>query len=168
MKRRTVQITLRGIAPWISEISYEKGATDVKLYFTLATDSFSAKDVLVNSSPPTENIVARILQKLEYLPAAGLSIATLSTDELEGNIQQLPAAAGNLRERLGPQHGFLLLYQPGRQVCWQGILCGGNTKTKAILLGAFQGKEKGPWALFSLGGLDGEAARARLLGSLIP
>ncbi|MDP2640988.1 MAG: hypothetical protein Q8P39_00390 [Candidatus Yanofskybacteria bacterium] len=160
---KVFQVTLRGIAPWVSQVSYQKEDQDIKLYFALSAGTISEHDIIVanpeepKQSAELQNSVRQLtgnsLAGLEYMPTPQLYITSLSWLDFErahANSKILPDVCNAVSSRLGNGQGCLFLFQPAEHAPLRGLLRGGSHAVRQSVMNKFHGQEKGKWVLFSL------------------
>jgi len=151
-KKKRFQLTLRGAAPWISEISYEKCAKDLTLYFTLSDGSLSEQDIIFSALEATEEYakdgVPKLVEKIEYLPAADLYAAWLTQEDMTVaglTPKQLPLLWKQLASQLSGSSGYIVLFP---EHTWHtALLLGGKKKVREATKQQFSAQERADWII---------------------
>lgn len=84
-KEKTFAVTLRGLGKVVSKIYYERDHRDLRLYFSLQKGGFSAKDLALDTSPPSR----LILIVGEISPKHNLAQNTLATKDLANSVLRM-------------------------------------------------------------------------------
>jgi hypothetical protein len=125
-REKTFAVSIKGLAPWIESMRYEKNNTDLNLYFTLKGQEF-----------PVPNSV-HYPTNLEYHTHSLLFSATLSNEQAKHVIEIVQ----KLKQEKGEQYSFLLFFGQ------QGVLWSKNRILQDKILIATRGTGKGNWVLF--------------------
>ena len=85
-QKKTFAVKLKGLAPWISQIQYEKEETDLTLYFTLKKDTEinviledgkAESKLLSLVTPSLAPLAQRLISNVEYKPNSDIYITSL-------------------------------------------------------------------------------------------
>tara|TARA_Y100000310_G_scaffold340409_1_gene436102 strand:- start:5234 stop:5767 length:534 start_codon:yes stop_codon:yes gene_type:complete len=155
-QKKTFVVTLKGLAPWISEIHYEKEEQDLKLYFALqkkAEVNVIVEDREANYKRivPLGAFSRRLLSHVEYKPASDLYL-TFATkkdfEECKTTPRSLKDAFQELRQYGGEDASLLVLFEAKEGQPPQGLLWSKKKDLREKALSQYLGKQKGNWALF--------------------
>ncbi|OHA68262.1 MAG: hypothetical protein A3J57_00400 [Candidatus Wildermuthbacteria bacterium RIFCSPHIGHO2_02_FULL_49_12b] len=146
-KEKTFVVSLKGLAPWVSAIRYEKERDDVKLHITLAKETRPA--VIVEESALGGKLSQRMFKNLEYHQLSSLYISLLS----EQDFKDCGANGSNLKNCLvdlknsAPDLSLLLVAQiPGKES--KGFLWTHRESLRVKIAQGFESKTKGNWVVF--------------------
>lgn len=153
---KTFVVTLKGIAPFVSEVRYEKEAEDLKLYFTLQKEAkvnVIVEDDKVNYKrlAPLGALSKKLLSKVEYKPSSDLylTVATAKDfQECQATPKTLKDAFQELQQCGSEDASLLVVFEPREGGAPQGLLWTKKQELKRKTLAKFSGKERGNWALF--------------------
>lgn len=90
-RERTFVVSLKGVAPQISRVRYEKERTDLKLYFTLAKGTFSPESLSVQTQDQTD-LTLIVGNKQAQNNASTLSLSQLPAQEAKKALFELLAS----------------------------------------------------------------------------
>lgn len=141
-KEKTFAVSIKGLAPWVAKVRYEKNDVDLNLYFTLK-----------ETETPETNLATRVLARAERIGESRLYIAgVFIQDFLETNTnpRALQHAIEELKKEKGETNSYLLMFQDPASQDMRGLLWSPerNLQDKIMLYG--NGEGKGNWVLFSL------------------
>lgn len=157
-QKKTFAVRLKGLAPWIAEIQYEKAKEDLILYFALkkaAEVNIIVEDDKTQSKllSPTTASLAPLSQKLisnvEYKPNSDLYITTLQKKDFEecnATSLALKGAVEELKQYGAQESSLLVLYETTKGT--QGLLWSKRQEIREKVRSQNQGTEKGNWVLF--------------------
>ena len=141
-KEKTFAVSIKGLAPWVAKVRYEKNDVDLNLYFTLK-----------ETETPETDLTTRILARAERIGESRLYIADVFIKdflETNTNSQALQHAIAKLKEKKGETNSYLIMFQDPASQYMRGLLWSPerNLQDKIMLYG--NGEGKGNWVLFSL------------------
>ena len=140
-KEKTFAVSIKGLAPWIAKVRYEKNNVDLNLYFTLK-----------ETETPETDLTARILSRAERIGQSRLYVAEVfAKDFLETNTnsQALQHAIGELKEKKGETNSYLIMFQDPASQLMRGLLWSPERKLQDKIMLYGNGEGKGDWVLFS-------------------
>jgi hypothetical protein len=176
-QQKTFVVSLKGIAPRIAQVRYEKDKSDLKLHFVLhegseipseaiSLDIQGSKpaitpdperrireflfNLLKSHENPQVRLLGVLLPKLEYIPRLETFIAQLTEADLasvKAKISALPGTVRDLKDAFSPQSSFLVLFESAH-TC-QGVLWSTTPQLRARFRNIAGGQEKGSWVLLS-------------------
>lgn len=88
-EEKTFVVSLRGLAPWIAKVRYEKEASDLKLYFTLNQTAASSQDVSLHAQNQTDLIIIVGDNSNQNNESQSLLIPILSANEAKKQLFDL-------------------------------------------------------------------------------
>ena len=161
-QKKTFAVKLKGLAPWISQIQYEKEEADLTLYFTLKKDT--QVNVIVEDdktgskllSPVTTQLAPlaqKLISNVEYKPNSDLYITSLQQKdfgECNATSLALKSAMEELRQYGAEDSSLLVLYETMKGT--QGLLWSKRQDIRSQVKSQNQGAEKGNWVLFQTQG----------------
>ena len=161
-QKKTFAVRLKGLAPWISEIQYEKEEQDLTLYFTLSKDA--EVNVIVEDgktaskllSPITASLTPlsqRLISNVEYKPNSDLYITSLKRKDFEecrATSLALKSAVEELKQYGAQESSLLVLYETAEGT--HGLLWSKRQDIREKVEAQNQGAEKGNWVLFQAQG----------------
>src|SRR3989338_5959989 len=156
-EKKTFSLTLKEIAPLVSEIHYEKKEGDIKLYITLQKNA--PVHILIDDSSvsckrlaPLGLLSRKLLSTIEYKPSSNVYIAFLRPEDF-ASCQATPKAVKNaleeLRDCAHQDSSFVILFETKER---KRTHCLAWSKKEDLLqktLALYQGLKKGNWALVS-------------------
>ncbi|MDA1337605.1 MAG: hypothetical protein O3C23_02475 [bacterium] len=157
-QKKTFAVKLKGLAPWISQIQYEKEEADLTLYFTLKKDTEvnvivedgKAKSKLLSPvTTPLALLAQKLISNVEYKPNSDLYITSLQKKdfgECNATSLALKSAMEELKQYGAEESSVLVLYETTRGT--QGLLWSKRQDIRAQVKSQNQGTEKGNWVLF--------------------
>lgn len=157
--KKTFAVKLKGLAPWISEIQYEKEELDLTLYFTLKKDT--EVNIIVEDekhghkvlSPITTSLGAlskKLIANVEYKPNSDLYITSLRYQDFatcNATPLALKGAMEDLKQCGGENSSLLILFETNKNT--QGLLWSKRPEIRKTVTTQNQGQEKGNWVLFT-------------------
>ena len=151
-KARVFVVTVQNVAPFVSQMSYEKSDKDIKLYFTLKSVSRNeGLELLQAERTPETLLVERILAKMERNQEKKLCVSTLTRQDFEqtgANSKMLPNVIERLRSLSEPGFSCGVTFEEfGLK---KGLLW---TKSQALTqeyTQVYGGTQKGNWILWSV------------------
>lgn len=167
-REKTFVVSLKGLAPWVSAIRYEKERSDVKLHITLAKETLPDRQagrpaVIVEDTRLGGKLSERMFQGLEYHQLSSLYISSLSSQDFkdcaadEANLKNCLADLRNSALDLS----FLLVAEvPGKEP--RGFLWTHQERLREQVAQYFKGKTKGNWVVFESRGNPVDA-KSRIL-----
>jgi len=157
-QKKTFAVKLKGLAPWISEIQYEKGELDLTLYFTLKKDAevniIVEEDKKGNKllSPiitPLAPLSKKLISNVEYKPNSDLYITSLRHQdfiECGATSLALKGAIEELKQCGAENSSLLILFETAGGT--QGLLWSKRSEIREKIKTLNKGAEKGNWVLF--------------------
>jgi len=157
-QKKTFAVKLKGLAPWIQEVQYQKEEKDLTLLFTLTKDA--EVNIIVEDGgiqnkrltplTPSLGLLSRkLISNVEYKPNWDLYITSVTKEELKGcgaSTLALKGAVEELKQCGGENSSLLVLFEGdggGRGLLWS------KRKDVRERVKSFRpGKEKGNWMLF--------------------
>lgn len=176
-KEKIFVVSLKGVAPWISRVSYEKTEKDLKLFFTLRQGNLSTENLLLepvedNSILESKSEENKLLQKIkeswQYLPEPNLYFVFLNKEVFQGigsSPRILPKIIKNLQAQIDKNVSFLVLFENSKEDV-QGILWSENKELREKMLWYGEGQEKGNWLIFIAPTKNLQQTSSRLLSLL--
>ena len=140
-KEKTFAVSIKGLAPWIAKVRYEKNNVDLNLYFTLK-----------ETETPEIDLVSRILSRAERVGESRLYVSEVfANDFLETNTapQALWRAIQQLKEKKGETNSYLIIFQDPASQLMRGLLWSPEQKLQDKIMLYGNGESKGNWVLFS-------------------
>ena len=141
-KEKTFAVSIKGLAPWITKVRYEKNNVDLNLYFTLKETEI-----------PEADLVSRILSRAERVGESRLYVSEVfANDFLETNTtpQVLQHAIQALKEKKGETNSYLIMFKDPASQLMRGLLWSPEQKLQDKIMLYGNGEGKGNWVLFSL------------------
>jgi hypothetical protein len=156
-KEKTFVVSLKGVAPWVSQVCYKKDEKDLKLYFTIivgdAANSHNSEIArLPLEAAPLPALSGKFLTKLEHLEGKNLYMAAISKDEwqdCQANTQALKEGVRHVKDYVGEQASMLLLYEEPGTAHPKGLLWTKRKELQETVQGIGTGLQKGDWVLLS-------------------
>ena len=157
-QKKTFAVKLKGLAPWISQIQYEKEETDLTLYFTLKKDTeinVILEDDAVGSKllspvmPSLAPLAQSLISNVEYKPNSDIYITSLQRKdflECRATSLALKGAIEELKQYGAQESSFLVLYETSKGT--HGLLWSKRRDIREKVQSQNQGAEKGNWVLF--------------------
>lgn len=173
-KEKTFVVSLKGVAPWVSQVCYKKDEKDLKLYFTIivgdAADSHNS-DVsqLPLEATPLPALSGKLLTKLEFLEGKNLYLASISKDEwqeCQANAQALKAGIRHVQDYIGDHSSLLLLYEETGSPHPKGLLWTKRKEFQEAVQTMGTGSQKGNWTLLSFPNQNMETISNRIRQAL--
>ena len=161
-QKKTFVVKLKGLAPWISQIQYEKEETDLALYFTLKKDTEvniiveddkTGSKLLSPVTTPLAPLAQKLISNVEYNPNSDLYITSLQRKDFEecrATSLALKSAVEELRQYGAEESSLLVLYETIKGT--QGLLWSRRQDMREQVKSQNQGTEKGNWVLFATRG----------------
>ena len=158
-QKKTFAVKLKGLAPWISEIQYEKEEQDLTLHFSLKKDTevnIIVEDEQVGHKllsphvPPLGALSRRLIANVEYKPNSDLYITSLKHrdfTECKATSLALKGAVEELKQYGAQNSSLLVLFETTQGS--QGLLWSKKLEVKEKVKRLRQGTEKGDWILFT-------------------
>jgi len=161
-QKKTFAVRLKGLAPWISEIQYEKEELDLTLYFSLKKDA--EVNIIVEDgraggkllSPiitPLVPLSQKLISNVEYKPNSDLYITSLRHQdfvECGATSLALKGAVEELKQCGGENSSLLILFETTGGT--QGLLWSKRPEIRKKVKTLNKGAEKGNWVLFAAKG----------------
>lgn len=141
-KEKTFAVSIKGLAPWVAKVRYEKNNVDLNLYFTL-------KETQI----PETDLTTRILARTERIGESPLYVAEVfAKDFLETNTnsQALQRVVEELKEKKGGTNSYLIIFQDSTSQYMRGLLWSPERELQDKIMLYGSGEGKGNWVLFSL------------------
>ena len=158
-QKKTFAVKLKGLAPWISEIQYEKEEQDLTLYFSLkkaaevniiVEDDKAGHKVLSPIATPLGPLSRILVSGVEYKPNSDLYITCVRQQDFvlcKATPLALKGAVEELKQYGGEDSSLLVLFEA--QKGSQGLLWSKRQDIREKVKAQNQGSEKGNWVLFS-------------------
>ena len=158
-KKKTFAVKLKGLAPWISQIQYEKEEADLTLYFTLKKDTEvniileddkAASKLLFPTTTPLAPLAQKLISNIEYKPNSDLYITSLQRKdfvECRATSLALKSAVEELKQYGAEESSLLILYETAQGT--HGLLWSKRQDIREKVKSQNQGTEKGNWVLFA-------------------
>ncbi|OHA65226.1 MAG: hypothetical protein A3D64_02365 [Candidatus Wildermuthbacteria bacterium RIFCSPHIGHO2_02_FULL_49_9] len=158
-QKKTFAVKLKGLAPWISEIQYEKEERDLTLYFSLKRDAEiniivedggAGHKLFSPATPPLGALSQKLISSVEYKPNSDLYIASLCRQDFQAcgaTSLALKDAVEELKQCGGENSSLLVLLETGKGT--QGLLWSKRPEVREKVKMLEQGTEKGNWVLFA-------------------
>jgi len=186
-------VSLRGLAPWISRISWERDKKDIKLYFTLQQGASSAfhsptiqtqadltitgennqadarsitTQLLLAHHNPQVKLLGKVLWNLEYAAAQNFYTTLLPLDDLQvldANPRMFALLIEDLKESFGTEASYLVLYESSASLNARGLLWSPSQSVRNNVLHETNGDQKGNWVLFAGHTRELQQVRSRIL-----
>jgi len=157
-KARVFVVTLQNLAPFISQMSYEKSDKDIKLYFTLkeaVKEGLPASQAGLKLLPaeltPEALLLERILTKIERNQEKKLCVSSLTMQDFEqagANSRMLPSVIERVRALSEPGFSYGVTFEESGVK--KGLLWAQNPSLIEEYKQMHQGIQKGNWLLWSL------------------
>lgn len=149
-KARVFVVTLQNLAPFISQMSYEKSDQDIKLYFTLKEATREDLKLLPTERTPETLLLERTLLKMKSNQEKKLCMAALAPQDFEqtgANVKMLPNVIERVRSLSEPGFSYEVTFEEseGRK----GLLW---TQSRALVqeyTKTYKGTQKGNWFLWN-------------------
>jgi hypothetical protein len=141
LSQKTVTVSLKGLAPWVSGVRYEKDKADLTLHFTLKQGE--------NPLNPKDNLLGKTLDRTEYLAAQNVCFVFLSQEdfkETNSTPKDLTKLLPKLKESFGEHISYLLFFESGNTT--QGFAWSKDKLFLRKALAKMPAQEKGDWLLF--------------------
>ena len=161
-QKKTFAVKLKGLAPWISEIKYEKEEQDLTLYFSLTKaaevniiveDGKTGSKLFSPATTPLAPLAQKLISNVEYQPNADLYITSLQRKdfaECHATSLALKSAVEELKQYGSKESSLLVLYETVKGT--QGLLWSKRQDIREKVKSRNQGAEKGNWVLFGTQG----------------
>ena len=158
-QKKTFAVKLKGLAPWISQVQYEKEETDLTLYFTLnkdteinviLEDTKAGSKLLPLVTPSLAPLAKRLILNIEYKPNSDLYITSLQRKdfiECRATSLALKGSMEELKQYGAQESSFLVLYETDRGT--HGLLWSKRQDIREKVQSQNQGAQKGNWVLFT-------------------
>lgn len=156
-KEKTFVVSLKGVAPWVSQVCYKKDEKDLKLYFTIivgdakgAHNSEFAQLPLEAAALPA--LSGKLLTKLEFLEGKNLYLAAISKDEwleCQANAQDLKAGIRHIQDYIGDHSSLFLVYEEVGSPHPKGLLWTKRKEFQEAAASLGTALQKGNWTLLS-------------------
>jgi len=163
-------VSLRGLAPKIAKVQYEKDKEDVHLYFTLQEGEISQEqtdltiivgqdnswgkavlELLAQQESPQARLLGRLLQKLEYTGSMHTSsIQQRDFQETGSTPKTLVQTVSKIKEDFGSQLSYFFIFETANNGKSQALLWTSQESIKARLLPVGVAQQKGGWALYTI------------------
>jgi len=158
-QKKTFAVKLKGLAPWISQVQYEKDEYDLTLYFTLnkktelniivedEDSSFKRLSPIASSLGPLSQ---KLISSVEYRPNLDLYITVLLQKDFQecgATPLALKSAMEELKQYGGENSSLLVLFETQKKS--QGLLWSTKPEIRNKIKTLRQGAEKGNWILFA-------------------
>jgi len=161
-QKKTFAVKLKGLAPWISEIQYEKEELDLTLYFTLTKDA--EVNIIVEDgktrgkllsliTTPLAPLSQKLISNVEYKPNSDLYITSLykrDFQECGATSLALKGAMEELKQCGGESSSLLVLFETAKGA--RGLLWSKRSEVREKVKTLNKGTEKGNWVLFAAKG----------------
>jgi len=156
-KEKTFVVSLKGVAPWVSQVCYKKDEKDLKLYFTIIvgdTESLHNSEIaqLPLEAMSLPALAGKLLTKLEYVESKNLYLAAITKDEwrdCQANAQALKEGVKHVQDYIGERASLLLLYEEPGSLHPKGLLWTKRKEFQETVLNIGTGLQKGDWSLLS-------------------
>ncbi|MCH7828786.1 hypothetical protein IH982_02940 [Patescibacteria group bacterium] len=161
-QKKTFAVKLKGLAPWISEIQYEKEELDLTLYFTLkknaevniiVEDGKTRGKLLSPIAAPLAPLSQKLISNVEYKPNSDLYITSLQRKDFEecrATSLALKGAVEELKQCGGENSSLLILFEAAGGT--RGLLWSKRPEIREKVKALNKGTEKGNWVLFAATG----------------
>lgn len=159
-QKKTFALKLKGLAPWISQIQYEKEEQDLILRFTLSKKiqlNIIVEDegsVFKRLTPPASflgPLSQKLILNVEYRQNLDLYITSLvkkDFQECRATPLALKSAMEELKQYGAENSSLLILFET--PTTSQGLLWSTKPKVRSKIKALKQGIEKGNWVLFAV------------------
>ena len=140
-KEKTFAVSIKGLAPWIARVRYEKNDVDLSLYFTL-------KEI----ETPETDLATVILLRTERIGESRLYVSEVSANDfLKTNTtpQTLWHVIQSLKEKKGDTNSYLIMFQDPASQRMRGLLWSPERKLQDKIMLYGNGEGKGDWVLFT-------------------
>ncbi len=156
-KEKTFVVSLKGVAPWVSQVRYKKDEKDLKLYFTIIVgDAANSHNSEIGQLPleatPLPALAGKLLTKLEHLENKNLYMAAISKDEwldCQADTRALKESVVHVKDYIGEQASLLLLYEEPGSSHPKGLLWAKRKELQEAAQSIGTGLQKGNWTLLS-------------------
>jgi len=148
-KARVFVVTLQNLAPFISQMSYEKSDKDIKLYFTLKEAAKEGLKLLPAELTPEALLLERILTKTERNQEKKLCVSSLATQDFQqtgANSKMLPNVIERLRSFSEPGFSYGVTFEEHKSK--KGLLWTQNPSIIEEYKQMHRGVQKGNWILW--------------------
>lgn len=154
-KARVFVVTLQNLAPFISQMSYEKSDKDIRLYFTLKETAredlklLPLEARLAKGGPPEALLLERTLTKMERNQEKKLCMVDLTTQDFEqtgANSKMLPKIIERLHTVAEPGFSYGVTFEESGAK--KGLLWARNPGLIQEYKQTYQGIQKGNWLLW--------------------
>jgi hypothetical protein len=161
-QKKTFAVKLKGLAPWISKIQYEKEDQDLTLYFSLKKDAEvniiveddrAGHKLLSPITTPLGALSQKLIGNVEYKPNSDLYITSLYHQDFQecgATSLALKGAVEELKQCGGENSSLLVLFETAKGA--QGLLWSKRSEVREKVKSLEQGTEKGNWVLFAAKG----------------
>ncbi|MBI4138173.1 MAG: hypothetical protein HY482_01080 [Candidatus Wildermuthbacteria bacterium] len=159
-EKKTFSLTLKGIAPLVSEVRYEKKEQDVTLYITIQKNM--PVRVLVDDASitckrlaPLGPLSKKLLSTIEYWPSSDLYIAFLRPEDFascQASPKSVRTALEELRDCASQNSSFVILFETKERKDTQCLAWSEKERVLNAVASICPGSRKGNWALGSSSG----------------
>lgn len=173
-KEKTFVVSLKGVAPWVSQVCYKKDEKDLKLYFTIIVGDAQGSHNSDISQFPLEAaalpaLSGKLLTKLEFLEGKNLYLAVISKEEwqeCQASAQALRAGIRHVQEYIGDRSSLFLLYEQTGSSDPKGLLWTKRKGFQEAVQALGTGLQKGNWTLLSFPNQTMETISTRIRQAL--
>ena len=162
-REKTFTVSLKGLAPFVSAIRYEKSQKDVKLFITLAKETRPA--VIVEDMALGGKLSEKMFANLEYHETSSLYLSLLLAQDFEecnADSKTLKNCLEDIKNSLFDS-SFLLLAEEPKTNTKKGFLWTPKQELKEKVMQSFPVQTKGNWTLLSIGEGTIQEAKERVL-----
>ncbi|MDP4007486.1 MAG: hypothetical protein Q8P55_02770 [bacterium] len=158
-QKKTFAVKLKGLAPWISGIRYEKEEQDLTLYFSLkkeaevniiVEDGKAEHKLLSSITTPLGALSQKLISNVEYKPNSDLYITSLRRQdftECKATPLALKGSVEELKQCGAENSSLLILFETAKG--GQGLLWSKRPEVREKVKTRNKGTEKGNWVLFA-------------------
>lgn len=158
-QKKTFAVKLKGLAPWVSEIQYEKEKKDLTLHFTLkkeaevniiVEDAGRGNKFLAPIATPVGPLSRKLISNVEYKPNSDLYITSIKRKDFEecgATTLALKGAVEELKQCGGESSSLLVLFETRKG--GQGLLWSKKADMREKVKSLRRGEERGNWVLFA-------------------
>ena len=156
-KEKTFVVSLKGVAPWVSQVRYKKDEKDLKLYFTIivgdAINSHNSDALqLPLEATPLPALAGKLLTKLELVEGKNLYMTAVSKhewQECQADSQTLKESIKHVQDYVGKQASLFLSYEEPNSPHPKGLLWTKRKELQDAVQKIGTGLQKGDWTLLS-------------------
>lgn len=162
-REKTFVVSLKGLAPFVSAIRYEKSQKDVRLFITLAKETHPA--VIVEDMALGGKLSEKMFANLEYHETSSLYLSLLETrdfEECNADSKTLRGCLEDIKNSLFDS-SFLLLTEEPKTRTKKGFLWTPKQELKERVARNFSFQTKGNWTLLSIEEGTIQEAKERVL-----